>query len=604
MPAQKITTHGFLSEFMRQHVSRPDRPICWILGSGASYQSGIPTGGKLARQWLKEMHEMEDFENRAIEEWATEENLGIKGFNFQRAANFYPFIYQRRYRDNREAGYAFLEEAMEDVEPSYGYSVLAQIMASTSHKITITTNFDNLIADALSIYTRSLPLVCGHESLTGYIRPNPRRPVIAKIHRDLLFNPLNNPEELGEMPVGWNEALIKIFDNYTPIVIGYGGNDGSLMGFLKTLPPINGGIFWCYHVESEPEEGVNAVVERHHGRLVPIAGFDEVMLQLWEKLKLPSPIPDFQSEHDKRISAFQKQFEELTTKLKLKAHGANVEAARQEVRVAADAAVQRLTKEESWWSWQLKANAESDPVKKQAIFNEGLNDFPNSAELACNFANFLMKVRKNYDKAEQLYRKAMEIDPQDADYIGNFAIMLHKVRKNYDEAERHYRKAFELNPKHAGYIGNFALFLVEVRKNYDEAERHYRKALELDPKHANNIGNFALFLENFRKNYAEAEQHYRKAIELDPKLANNIGNFAEFLETVRKTYDEAEQHYRKAIELDPKHVNNICNFARFLVNVRKDFDKAEKLYRQAIELSPDDSDIQNAYEEFRKRHPK
>src|ERR1019366_141117 len=115
MAAKTITVQGFLSEFVRQDKNMPDRPFCWILGSGASVQSGIPTGGKLAMDWLKEIHELEDFQNQP------------------------------------------LEKAMDAAEPSYGYSVLAQIMAGTTHKAAITTNFDNLIADALAIYTDAFP---------------------------------------------------------------------------------------------------------------------------------------------------------------------------------------------------------------------------------------------------------------------------------------------------------------------------------------------------------------------------------------------------------------------------------------------------------------
>jgi hypothetical protein len=126
-----------------------------VLGSGASFQSGIPTGDTLAMQWLEELHEMEDFNNLPLEKWATAANLGIKGFDFKKAANFYPFIYQRRFHDFREQGYAFLEDAMEEAEPSYGYSVFAQIMAGWQHKVAVTTNFDNLIADAISTYTHA-----------------------------------------------------------------------------------------------------------------------------------------------------------------------------------------------------------------------------------------------------------------------------------------------------------------------------------------------------------------------------------------------------------------------------------------------------------------
>ena len=152
------------------------------------------------------------------------------------------------------------------------------------------------------------------------------------------------------------------------------------------------------------------------------------------------------------------------------------------VRKAAAAAVERLTKEKDWWAWQLKANAENDPAKAEAIYREGVNDFPESDELIGNFANFMSNVRQNYDEAERLYRKALELDPQDANHIGNFAVFMSDVRKNYDEAEPLYRKALELDPKHANNTGNFARFMKNVRKNYDEAERLYRKAVSLDPR--------------------------------------------------------------------------------------------------------------------------
>jgi hypothetical protein len=316
MDAQKITTAGFLSEFLARHKKMSDRPFCWVLGSGASFQSGIPTGDTLAMQWLKELHELEDFHNLPLEKWATAAKLGISGFDFKRFANFYPFIYQRRFRDFKEQGYAFLEDVMAGAEPSYGYSVLAQIMAKHQHKVAVTTNFDNLIADAIAIYTNAFPLVCGHESLTGFIRPNLKRPVIAKIHRDLLLNPKSEPEEIEKLPAEWEEALKVILENNTPIVVGYGGNDGSLMGYLKNIPPIKGGIFWCYRTGNEPDKKIHEIVKRHSGRLVPVLGFDELMLQLAEKLQLPSAIPELQMTHDKRKGEFQRQLEDLNKKLK------------------------------------------------------------------------------------------------------------------------------------------------------------------------------------------------------------------------------------------------------------------------------------------------
>src|SRR6266567_1104121 len=366
--AEKITIHGFLIEFKQRHETMPDRPFCWILGSGASVQSRIPTGKDLAMKWLSELHERKDSENRPIEEWATEKNLEIKGFDYSRAASFYPLIYHRRFHKFKDQGYAFLENAMDHAEPSFGYSVLAQVMATTPHKVAITTNFDNLIADALSIYTRTFPLVCGHESLTGFIRPDRlRRPLIAKIHRDLLLAPLSNPEEIAKLPGEWAAALTKIFDRFTPIVLGYGGNDGSLMGFLEKLPPIEGGVFWCYREGDEIDPAIEEVVEHHHGVLVPIAGFDEVMLLLKEALQLPSLEQDLKNVQDKRVVDYQKQFEALIAKLRKPAANDAAERAREPARKAAEAAVERLAKEKNWWAWELKARTEPDLARREAI---------------------------------------------------------------------------------------------------------------------------------------------------------------------------------------------------------------------------------------------
>ncbi len=311
-----ITNRGFLSEFLSRHQEMPDRPFCWVLGSGASVQSGIPSGATLVQRWLTEMHELESETSVPLETWATAENLGIEGFDYARAANFYPWIYQRRFRDYKERGYATLEKIMDKAEPSFGYSVLAQIMANTPHSVAVTTNFDNLLADALSIYTRTFPLVCGHESLTGYIRPNLRRPLIAKIHRDLLLQPRSNPEEISALPGEWDVALKKIFSRFTPIVIGYGGNDGSLMNFLTKLEPIEGGDLLVPPAWEAVEPQVVEVVEHHRGRLVPILGFDELMLQLQEKLKLDTLLPQLQGIHEKRVADYRKQFEDLTAALK------------------------------------------------------------------------------------------------------------------------------------------------------------------------------------------------------------------------------------------------------------------------------------------------
>ena len=152
-------------------------------------------------------------------------------------------MFARRFADQPDEGYAYLERILHGRDPSFGYSVLAQVLANTRHRVVITTNFDNLVADALAIYTDKLPFVCGHESLAGFVRINPRRPLVIKVHRDLLLAPKNRVEELAALPEALVQSLRDLLRSYTPIVIGYGGNDGSLMGLLRDTPL----VFHCHH---------------------------------------------------------------------------------------------------------------------------------------------------------------------------------------------------------------------------------------------------------------------------------------------------------------------------------------------------------------------
>src|SRR5262245_10344398 len=127
------TTTGLLDYFVKIHETMEDRSFAFVLGSGASVGSKIPTGGQLVQLWLKELHRRLDpqHEHRSLNEWATADNLRIDKFEYERAAEFYPHVFARRFEDDPEEGYAELEAIMKGKEPSFGYSVLAKIIGET-----------------------------------------------------------------------------------------------------------------------------------------------------------------------------------------------------------------------------------------------------------------------------------------------------------------------------------------------------------------------------------------------------------------------------------------------------------------------------------------
>ncbi len=52
-------------------------------------------------------------------------------------------------------------------------------------------------------------------------------------------------------------------------------------------------------------------------------------------------------------------------------------------------------------------------------------------------------VRKNYDKAEELFRRAIELEPNDANALGNYAKLLITLGR-FEEAKINIVKSFEL----------------------------------------------------------------------------------------------------------------------------------------------------------------
>lgn len=581
------TSLGLLEHISDIHTKMQDRTFAFILGAGASRTSGIPTGGELVNRWLEELHRRLDAEagTRSVEEWANPVSLNIDDFDFDNAAEHYPSVFQRRFDHDPDEGFADLESVMEGKSPGLGYAILAKILAETRHKVVVTTNFDSLVADSLYINTQTHPLVVGHESLTGFIRRQMRRPIIAKIHNDLLLNPKNTPDAVDNLTPEWQESLKVLLSNNTPIVLGYGGNDGSLMGFLESMKPgeIAGGIWWCYRkADGLPNQRIQDVVAHHNGRLVPIHGFDEFMFQLQKRLGTTLVVDEINILAKKRIDGYHAQFRTLQTQM------SELVEKDEEFHDVRDAVSSSIEEQENWWGWQFKVDAEPDPVEKEAIFRQGIEQFPESSGLIGNFANLLTDFLGKHDEAEKLYKRSIELSPEDADFTGNYALFLNQVREDYDESERLYLQAIRLDPVNAAVHRNYGVFLKEVRQSHDEAESHYKKALEEDANDALNMANYADFLHSIRNEYDEAEKLYKRALELDADNPITMGNYANLLCDVRNDLDGAEELYLRSQELKPDWVLGVRNYAVFMQDDRKDLKKAKELFQRTLELSPDD----------------
>ena len=581
--------------------------FCFLIGAGASMSSGIPSGADLARKWIREIEEdcgKDDFAKWKNKVGISEDNVG----------EFYPQIYEKRFGHIPESGYDCIRHYMEGKEPSLGYLILANIMVREKHNVVITTNFDNLLEDAIRTYTKEKPFIAGHEALADYVPKRSDRPIILKVHRDLFFHPFSDREHTGTIQKAWEDILDRFLSDYFLIVLGYGGNDGSLMDYFASLNNRKQ-IYWCvYNPGEEPsnQDSENDLSWRKHlwGKLsskaqnilspndflIAINGFDIFMYDCYaalgykfldgiEEIKRPNPMHELLEATYRRlenINAQRKEISEIKRSL-------SQETSASYHNVLSGAL-----------SYLFDANQETDIDKKDKIYREGIAKYPQDANLLGDYANFLCDIRHDYDQAESYYKQALEADPNHANTLGNYAVFLKNIRHDYDQAESYYKRALEADPNHANNLGNYALFLENIRHDYDQAEGYYKRALEADPNHANILGNYAVFLKNIRHDYDQAESYYKRALEADPNHANNLGNYALFLENIRHDYDQAEGYYKRALEADPNHANNLGNYTLFLKNIRHDYDQAERYYKKALEADPKDANTLGNYAVFLK----
>ncbi|KGN87382.1 hypothetical protein HR15_06395 [Porphyromonas gulae] len=574
--------------------------FCFLIGAGASISSGIPSGAKLAWDWLQEIEE--DCDKEDLDGWKRKIKMGSRRLR-GRVGEFYPQIYEKRFDHAPEMGYNYIRSLMVGREPSLGYLILANIMVREKHNVVITTNFDNLLEDAIRTYTQEKPFIAGHEALADYVPKRSDRPIILKVHRDLFLQPFSDRLNTDNIQAAWKSVLGKFLSDYHLIVLGYGGNDGSLMNYLLKLKNRKP-IYWCVrNADKATSKSLWNTLSpkakrllKNDGYLVPIDDFDRFMYDCYaalgykflegiEKIEKPKSIHEILKPNYARIESIQTQLKQLL---------------QTEEKLSKESFQSIKSFLPDSWMWILQANQEKDIDKKDKIYREGIERYPQDADLLGDYADFLCDICHDYDRAEAYYKRALEADPNHANTLGNYALFLKDVRHDYDQAEAYYKRALAADPNHANNLGNYANFLYNIRCDYDQAETYYKKALEADPNHANTLGNYALFLKNIRHDYDQAEAYYKRALEADPKNANALGNYASFLHTIRHAYDQAEAYYKRALEANPKDANALGNYALFLHTIRHAYDQAEVYYKRALEADPNHANTLGNYALFLK----
>jgi len=517
-------------------LSDARRRYCFILGAGASVSSGIPTAIQLANDWLKELLKLEP---KVTKKWIKENKVNKNNID-----RFYSEIYKMRFCAHPREGYVRLQNIMENAKPGFGYYNLANILATdkTPINFVITTNFDRLIEEAIFMYTDKKPMIVTHEQLAHYINDlGDERPIIAKIHRDIMLHPRNTRDETMRLAKSWKSVLMRALSAYTPIVMGYNGNDGSLMRLLENFVEKNGKtkpIYWCYlKKDGQPKnKRIIRLLNKCGGFLVPIINFDVTMYMFGigfghsfseESLEkqLQQKNDDYREQRKKTKVAIEHDLENTEN---------NVTLTNAEKRIK-NVVLQYHKKEIKELTEKIK---KTPKIAKRYYyrgirylwldkFEKALKDFSMAITLEPNNAEnyyyrgitygWLNKVKKALADQKMAVTIA-DGDDKLAEYYNAIGINYDKLKK-YNKAVVYHRKAIKLNPRKARYRAwlSYPLYKVEGKKNALNTIYDALKENNEEPMCYSNRGLIYLKIdkEAGKKPRARVLKNFNKALKLE-----------------------------------------------------------------------------------------
>ena len=287
-----------------------------LLGAGCSISSGIMSANQLVNKWKLELYKEKCINandspsNEEIESFLKDNSLAPDNIE-----NQYSFYFETRYPLEKQR-VIFIENQIdnEKVCPSIGYACLVEIAQKKFIDVFFTTNFDDLLNESFYIFDNQehrRPLVYFEDSKILTASLNSSRIKIFKLHGDYLYGKMKITEkETADLSQHSLLELETISKERGLIVIGYSGNDKSIMGALNNIikneQNYENGIFWCIRKGETLSKYVEAFFEseclKEKKFIVEIDNFDDFILSLYIYLGMGrNPISKASSEIKRKI---------------------------------------------------------------------------------------------------------------------------------------------------------------------------------------------------------------------------------------------------------------------------------------------------------------
>lgn len=209
--------------------------------------------------------------------------------------------------------YQLIEETLKGKEPLGAYILMAYLMKSGLINNVYTTNFDDLLHDAIVYYTYEKVRMYADDETSRFISVFADEANIIKLNGDYRYAiEANSLENMYEMAHRIHQKFTELLLDIDLVVLGYGGADHSIMSNLVKLKAERPfGLYWCGMNPAGVHWRVAQLINNTpNSYYIKIDGFDDFTARLFTQYgALPSPdltsmVEMAQRKVDERLNTF------------------------------------------------------------------------------------------------------------------------------------------------------------------------------------------------------------------------------------------------------------------------------------------------------------
>jgi Flp pilus assembly protein TadD len=382
------------------------------------------------------------------------------------------------YEQKERGRQLYIEQMIEGRKPSFGYVVLANLMARNYVNTVVTTNFDDLIYNACATFTDIRPVVYAYGGMVSDLRITNARPKILKLHGDYLYSKLKNSNtELAHQDPNMSRHVSTLLTEYGLVVVGYSGCDKSIMDLLRQIPT-NNDLYWCGRAGSPIPESVRSLLVDVDGVYVEIENFDQMMNEIRSVVGF---------DMGKMLGSLESRREEMIDQLKtfpptLAGLGALMREAYEFSVKDAEARQQRTIKDEAFLRFvnAFEAWQRADFAQAESEFRASLKLNPDDINTRSALGGVLTQRGKYPEAEKELTGVRLKASgPALLDVVSNLAY-LYMVQGRYPEALNEYNELIQLAPQNAFVYNGAGIVLMHLQR-FQEAVAMLHKAVQIDP---------------------------------------------------------------------------------------------------------------------------